>query len=135
MALITLAAAGPNDLFRRTTCSTPDGSGICVDTRLCGGFSVPGYCRGPDDIQCCISETCSTPSGSGTCKNTSNDCSGGSFIAGYCPGPDDIGRRVKSSGDIGGNLPGIHSVQTMNARAIIAQNNKDGLGRKVVKQL
>jgi hypothetical protein len=36
-------------------CSTPQGSGSCMQTSACGGTSVAGYCSGPGDIQCCVS--------------------------------------------------------------------------------
>jgi hypothetical protein len=36
-------------------CSTPSGSGTCVQTSKCSGTSVAGYCTGPSDLQCCIS--------------------------------------------------------------------------------
>src|SRR6266536_1233220 len=97
--LVSVAVATPTDLFSRTSCSTPDGSGTCMTTSSCSGFSVPGYCPGPADVQCCVSKTCSTPSGSGTCKNTGNGCSGGSFIAGYCPGSTNIKCCVKGASE------------------------------------
>lgn len=104
-ALVSVASATPA-IFDRTSCSTPDGSGTCVATSSCGGFSVAGYCPGAANIQCCISKTCSTPSGSGTCKNTGNGCSGGSFVAGYCPGDSSVECCVKSSSSgSGGSCP------------------------------
>lgn len=39
-------------------CSTPYGSGTCMQTSLCsskGGSSYSGYCSGPSDLQCCVS--------------------------------------------------------------------------------
>lgn len=39
-------------------CSTPQGSGTCMQTSLCsskGGQSISGYCTGPSDIKCCVS--------------------------------------------------------------------------------
>jgi len=35
-------------------CSTPIGTGTCLQTSLCSGTSVPGYCSGPGDLQCCV---------------------------------------------------------------------------------
>jgi hypothetical protein len=38
-------------------CSTPSGSGTCMQTSKCGssgGKSVSGYCTGPSDLQCCV---------------------------------------------------------------------------------
>lgn len=38
-------------------CSTPYGSGSCMQTSLCsskGGKSYAGYCTGPTDLQCCV---------------------------------------------------------------------------------
>jgi len=36
------------------SCSTPQGSGTCVQTSACSGTSVSGYCSGPGDLQCCV---------------------------------------------------------------------------------
>lgn len=116
-------------LIQRTSCSTPDGSGTCVSTSSCGGFSVAGYCPGASNIQCCISKSCSTSSGSGTCLNTSKGCSGGSFVAGACPGSSDIECCVKGSSG-GGNLPGLDSTQSSHARAIIGEVKSEGVGRQ-----
>jgi len=83
----------------KPSCSTPSGSGTCIQTSACSGTSIPGYCDGPSDIQCCIegaASSCSTPSGSGTCVSTSS-CSGIS-VPGYCDGPSDIQCCVKGSG-------------------------------------
>jgi hypothetical protein len=39
-------------------CTTPQGSGTCEPTRRCRrGTSVPGYCPGGNDIQCCVTES------------------------------------------------------------------------------
>lgn len=41
----------------QSRCSTPSGSGTCMQTSLCsskGGKSVAGYCTGPSDLQCCV---------------------------------------------------------------------------------
>lgn len=41
----------------QAACSTPSGSGTCMQTSLCsskGGKSVAGYCVGPSDLQCCV---------------------------------------------------------------------------------
>lgn len=41
----------------QSTCSTPAGSGTCMQTSLCsskGGSSYSGYCSGPSDLQCCV---------------------------------------------------------------------------------
>jgi len=35
-------------------CSTPSGSGTCIQTAKCTGTSYAGYCSGPSDIQCCV---------------------------------------------------------------------------------
>jgi hypothetical protein len=40
-------------------CSTPSGTGTCVQTSACSGTSVPGYCTGPSDLQCCVTGTSS----------------------------------------------------------------------------
>ena len=74
----------------KSSCSTPSGSGTCIQTSACKGTSVAGYCAGPSDIQCCVegASSCSTPVGSGTCIQTS-ECTGTS-VQGYCPGGSDI---------------------------------------------
>ena len=35
-------------------CSTPSGSGTCMQTSKCTGTPYPGYCTGPSDLQCCV---------------------------------------------------------------------------------
>lgn len=35
----------------KPTCSTPSGSGTCVQTSQCGGTSIAGYCDGPANLQ------------------------------------------------------------------------------------
>ena len=35
-------------------CETSEGDGSCQDVSVCDGTSVPGYCAGPNHIQCCI---------------------------------------------------------------------------------
>ena len=82
----------------KASCSTPTGSGTCMQTSACTGTSVPGYCAGPSDLQCCVDQggsSCSTPVGSGTCMQTSS-CTGTS-VPGYCPGGSDIQCCVKGS--------------------------------------
>lgn len=48
---------GSNDVQCCTSasCSTPQGSGTCVQTSKCSDTSYAGYCSGPSDIQCCVS--------------------------------------------------------------------------------
>jgi hypothetical protein len=81
----------------KNSCSTPQGSGTCMQTSACSGSSVAGYCTGPSDLQCCVGggTACSTPQGSGTCVSTSQ-CSGTS-VPGYCPGAADIQCCVSGS--------------------------------------
>lgn len=43
------------------SCSTPQGSGTCMQTSACTGTSVSGYCVGPSEVQCCISGTPPVP--------------------------------------------------------------------------
>lgn len=38
-------------------CSTPSGSGTCMQTSICNGTPVAGYCDGPSDLQCCVGGT------------------------------------------------------------------------------
>ncbi|KAI4236854.1 MAG: hypothetical protein L6R40_006044 [Gallowayella cf. fulva] len=54
----------------KKTCSTPKGSGTCINTAnkgSCKGAMVPGYCPGDDTIQCCVpgATTPDPPSGGG----------------------------------------------------------------------
>ena len=42
-------------------CTTPFGSGTCLQTSLCTGTSYPGYCTGPGDLQCCVGGTPPVP--------------------------------------------------------------------------
>ncbi|PMD47166.1 hypothetical protein L207DRAFT_575963 [Hyaloscypha variabilis F] len=74
---------------RDTTCSTPYGIGTCILTSSCAGTSVPNYCPGAADIECCV-RTCKTPLGSGFCDDTSNACTGGAYVPNYCPGATNI---------------------------------------------
>ncbi|CAF4366159.1 unnamed protein product, partial [Rotaria sordida] len=37
-----------------STCTANGKSGICISTNYCAGTSVPGYCSGAADIQCCV---------------------------------------------------------------------------------
>ena len=43
-------------------CSTPSGSGTCMQTSACKGTSVSGYCTGPSDLQCCVTGVVPTDS-------------------------------------------------------------------------
>jgi len=36
------------------TCTTPQGTGKCIQTSACTGTSVSGYCTGPASLQCCV---------------------------------------------------------------------------------
>ena len=38
----------------KNKCSTPSGSGTCMQTSKCTGKSYSGYCTGPSDLQCCV---------------------------------------------------------------------------------
>ncbi|KAM3065350.1 hypothetical protein ACMFMF_011075 [Clarireedia jacksonii] len=83
-----------------STCSAPEGDGICKATSSCvsNGFNVAGHCPGSASIQCCIAKTCQPPNtAGGLCLNTSDGCSGGSFHSGYCPGNSGIQCCVKKS--------------------------------------
>ena len=52
----SLLCPGTNDIkcCTRNPCSTPQGSGTCVQTSACSGTSVSGYCVGPASLQCCV---------------------------------------------------------------------------------
>lgn len=104
-----------DQLEKRASCSTPDGSGTCEATTSCTTFSVAGYCSGASNIQCCVQKSCSTGSGSGTCKSTSNGCSGGTFVGGACPGPSTVECCVPSSGGGGSNLAALDISSAMSA--------------------
>jgi len=41
------------------TCTTPQGSGTCMQTSACSGTSIAGYCSGPTSLQCCVRGTTS----------------------------------------------------------------------------
>jgi hypothetical protein len=45
-------------------CSTPQGSGRCVQASACSGTPIAGYCVGPTDLQCCVGSA-PPPSGGG----------------------------------------------------------------------
>lgn len=45
----------------KPSCSTPVGTGQCMQTSSCSGKSISGYCTGPSDIQCCVAATDDTP--------------------------------------------------------------------------
>ena len=49
---------GSSDIMCCTNnqCSTPLGSGTCMQTSACSGMSLAGYCTGPSDVQCCVSQ-------------------------------------------------------------------------------
>jgi hypothetical protein len=74
-----------------------------MSTSSCSGTSVPGYCDGGSDNQCCVpGPPCSTPSGSGACLPTAQ-CPGTS-VPGYCAGSSDIQccvAAVPTGGDYG----------------------------------
>lgn len=84
--------------------------------------NLPRSCPGTAaNIKCCVKPKCAS---GGSCKWTSQ-CSGTSQ-SGLCPGPSNFKCCTpKSSGPVKGNLPGLSSVQTRNARAIIARAKKD----------
>jgi hypothetical protein len=81
-------------------CSTPYGSGTCMQTSKCSGKSYSGYCVGPSDLQCCVSGTPTPTSGdygvdvSSTISTSTASCfksSGNSFV---------IPRGYRSSGSV-----------------------------------
>jgi len=124
----SLTSALPDALNVRTSCSTPDGGGTCMSTSSCSGFSIPNYCPGGTDNQCCITKSCSNSQGKGTCKNTSKSCPGG-YVSGLCPGDSSIKCCMAStSGGGSGNLPGLTAKQSGYARAIIARAKSDDVG-------
>jgi lysozyme len=58
-------------------CSTPSGSGTCIQTSKCSGKAYAGYCTGPSDLQCCVAGT--PPSSSCTYSCTKKAASSWSF--------------------------------------------------------
>ncbi len=50
---------GSSDIMCCTNnkCTTPSGSGTCMQTSKCTGKSYSGYCTGPSDLQCCVGIT------------------------------------------------------------------------------
>ncbi|KAF2251803.1 hypothetical protein BU26DRAFT_561608 [Trematosphaeria pertusa] len=85
-------------LMRRESCSVTgkgglNGSGTCKNTNYwdCNYVSVPGFCPGPSDYQCCRNIACSGKYSGWTCRNTYKGCGSGSkFVTGYCPGDETI---------------------------------------------
>ena len=67
------------------TTPLPQGSGTCQTTATCHSWldlSVPDYCPGPTDVQCCLDIECDTPSGYGWCMNTDDgSCPNGRYIS------------------------------------------------------
>lgn len=105
--------------------------GVCISTSSCssgGGSFISNACPGTaDNIKCCVKPKCAS---GGSCKWASQ-C-GGTTQSGLCPGPSNFKcctpksttpKPPVSGGK--GNLPGLNSVQTRNARAIIARTKKD----------
>ncbi|KAL1596545.1 hypothetical protein SLS60_009193 [Paraconiothyrium brasiliense] len=101
--------------------------GVCISTSSCssgGGSFISNACPGTaDNIKCCVKPKCAS---GGSCKWTSQ-CSG-TTQSGLCPGPANFKCCTPSGSGGSGNLPGLTSVQTRNARAIIARAKKDFAG-------
>ena len=56
------SGSSDNQCCTGVTCTTPSGSGTCVQTALCtDGTPEPGYCPGPSGVQCCVHQD-TTPS-------------------------------------------------------------------------
>ncbi len=51
-----------------SSCSTPQGSGSCIDfnTTGCSGQDVAGYCPGPANVRCCVANPTGGGGGGGT---------------------------------------------------------------------
>jgi hypothetical protein len=87
-----------------TTCtvSTTNEMGVCLDTSVCGssgGTSTPGYCPGPDDIQCCTGLPVTTGHDAGT---TASADAGGAHHAAVDAGDDASHPVTPHSSDAGG---------------------------------
>lgn len=92
ISLLAVASAYPDLIPRATSCNpkeTPGKSGTCVSTSSCAGWSIPGYCPGDIDNQCCIETACSAPYTSGVCQNNNKPC-GKAYVSNHCPGGRDI---------------------------------------------
>ena len=82
--LVTRRAAEA-DLFEDTVCDSTsitvtNRGGTCRHITSCSGTSLPGYCAGPTEIQCCVGEenigdTCDIGGTTGVCQLES-DCDG-----------------------------------------------------------
>lgn len=109
-------------------CTTPYGSGACVDTGDCTGTHYAGYCPGAANIQCCVGgSSCTTPSGSGTCVDTS--VCDGNPVPGYCPGSSSIQCCISGGGGGGGGPYGIDISSSLSpsAASCMVNSNFGGL--------
>lgn len=88
----------------KNSCSTPSGTGTCMQTSACSGKSYSGYCTGPSDLQCCVSGTPTPTTGkygvdvSSTITSSAASCfksAGISFV---------IPRGYKSTGAVDTNV-------------------------------
>lgn len=82
----------------KPSCSTPYGTGTCMQTSACSGKSYSGYCTGPSDLQCCVSGTpTSSTQGvdiSASLSSSSASCFASSGISFVIP------RGFKSTGSV-----------------------------------
>ena len=119
---IYLLAVAPLAALAQTACTAQNAKGTCISTGSCNGKSVPGFCPGAADVQCCIpsGSSCTANSKSGICIATTS-CAGTS-VAGFCPGAANIqccvasGSTTTSSNGLCGNYAGA-------AVSTIAGNN------------
>lgn len=75
------------------SCNADGLSGNCIntDTTKCSGSLFAGFCPGPDNCECCVTDfpSCTVDGTTGKCQATSSSCSG-TYFAGYCPGPANV---------------------------------------------
>ncbi|KAF8207705.1 hypothetical protein K438DRAFT_1524142, partial [Mycena galopus ATCC 62051] len=71
-------------------CCFEGSPGICTTDSNCGsfgGFTVTGFCPGPNSNRCCVVDACD---GAGSqCFNSPTECVGG-HVTGLCPGGNDF---------------------------------------------
>ena len=117
-----LDAGGGEDAATPCTVSATGASGVCLDTSVCaslgGHESTPGYCPGPDNIQCCTANaddagmTKTTDAGvvhhgDGGSPASSGDAGKGKVLEGGAPSSGEEDASVAEHGiPMGASSPG-----------------------------
>ena len=81
------------------SCKVDGESGSCVDTSACGGSggeSTPGYCPGPNNVQCCTKHTSSGGSGGNGGSTTASNSISSLALA-------NVGKQACSTNSKGGH--------------------------------